>query len=135
MGILMFTLKYAISPCFLCVLYRIIYALEYTHQVLRLLCKKLLPILEFQIRTNKNISNSPAEYFSVVIERHQPTGGLGLKLQKGPLPGSLQVHALLDLDTNPSSAAGVRPNDLVLGINGSSFAQYTLQQAVQARHG
>lgn len=86
---------------------------------------------EHMMSTHEN-SSFPVEHFSVVVERHTSSGGLGMKLQKGPLPGTLQVHALLDLDTNPSLVAGVRPNDLLIGINGSSFVHYTLQQAVQA---
>ena len=80
------------------------------------------------ISTNDGNSSQLLDYFTAVVEP-QP-GGLGLKLQQEY--GWLVVHDLLDWKPNPSADAGILPGDVLIGINGYAFVNYTTRQAVES---
>jgi hypothetical protein len=68
------------------------------------------------------------QFWTVAVERHA-TLGLGLTLKEVAPPGTggfgcWQVHGLLQSNENPSALAGIRPLDILIGMNGSAFCSF-----------
>ena len=61
-------------------------------------------------------------FFTAVVYRDSRVGGVGLTLNELP-NGDVQVCDLKPSAMNPSAIAGIRRNDILIGINGRAFAK------------